>query len=368
MLDVEKSIVDKKIIKKVIDNRDFNEIIIKYYKKLFNDDVFLKEFSILHGKTEYKNIIFNKLIYLSNCNKFWSLDRYDNLKVKDLISQNLCRDKFCNNCKKVLQSARLSKYVDELSMYDNKLYHLVLTVPNCGGENLRSTILHMNRCFKYLINYIRCKLNTSGVDFSSWGYEGAIRSLEVTFDSKSYHPHFHVALALREDILSEKKIVNSYSYSYSRLKSKFSEEEVLIQKIWFLLINKIRVNKKNIDNLDLGYSCKIDKFEKGQYYELFKYITKEVDENRQVLSYENFKTLYRELYNLKQIQGYGCFFSVKDNLNLDEFNKAYDDLKKLLNEKEKPTNVSEALADLLVDNKYTLISRKSAHKYLRDVN
>lgn len=373
MVNVENSMMDKVMIEKVIDNKKYNDIILNYYKKLVLDKKFIDKYlykAVGKFHDDYKNTLANKIISIDDCNKYWVLDKYEVHKIKDLISQNLCRDKFCSNCKKVKQSARMAKYNDELELYKDRLYHLTLTIPNVGGLELRQTIKHMAKCFKYLVEYIRGSRKTKDIDFLSWGYEGAVRSLEVTFKGDSYHPHYHVALVLNDDVLSKKELENTYSYNFRNgspeLRKLFCEEEILIQKIWYLLINKIRVNKKNIDSLDLGYSCSIDKFDEDNYAELFKYMTKEVDEKGFVLTYDNFRILYYSLYNVKQIQGYGVLYRIKDNIDLEEFELLYKEFIDSLKQKEKPSRVLNTPEDLLLDDKYKLISRKSYFKHLRD--
>lgn len=373
MANVDNSTMDKVMIEKVIDNKKYNEIILDYYRKLAVDEEFNNKYlykAVGKGYDDYKYTLVNKIINIDDCNKYWVLDKYRKHKIKDLISQNLCRDKFCSNCKKVKQSARMSKYNDELGLYKDKLYHLTLTIPNVEGLELRQTIKHMARCFKYLVQYLRGEKKTKDIDFLSWGYEGAVRSLEVTFKEDSYHPHYHVALVLNDDVLSKKDIENTYSYNYKNgtpeLRKLFSSQEILIQKVWRLLVDGIRVNKKNIDQLDLGYSCSMDKFKEDNYTELFKYMTKEVNEEGYVLSYDNFKILYYSLYNVKQIQGYGCLYRIKDAIDLEEFEQLYQEFIESLRQKEKPSRVLNTPEDLLLDDKYKLISRKSYFKHLRD--
>jgi hypothetical protein len=226
----------------------------------------------------------------------------------------------------------------------------------------------MSKSFRKLILYIRGDKKIRGLDFSGWNYSGAIRSLEITFNKKTYHPHYHVGLVLDLPAL-DKKYINTYSYNnkagIKELKRLFSFQEILIQKIWYLLINKETVTKKNIESLELGYSCSMDKFRESDFAELFKYITKEKNEDGLILSYDNFKTLYNSLYRVKQIQGYGVLYRITDDIDLEEYENIYNNYIESLQEKESPLMVLEAPEDLLSDNKYKLISRKSYYKYLR---
>lgn len=129
----------------------------------------------------------------------------------------------------------------------------------------------------------------------------------------------------------------------------------------------VKVTKKNIDQLDIGYSCRIDKFQENDYLELFKYMTKATTEYDKVISYSQFKTLYFALDGRRQIQGYGCFYALKDDdeISIEEVDNYYNDLLTRLQEKEKPIEVSEAPIDLMIDDEYVLISRKKVYSHLK---
>jgi hypothetical protein len=265
----------------------------------------------------------------------------------------------------------MAKYIPELEQYKDNFYHLTLTLPNCCGSDLLYTYKRMASAFKKLIIFLDGRKIISGIDFSSFGYEGAVRSLEITFKGDSYHPHFHVGLVLNTQ-LHEKDIINKYSYDYRstfpELKRVFSSEEVLIQKVWYLLLNNIKVTKKNIEELEEGYSCTLDKFPSDDYAELFKYMTKEKDELGNILTYENFVSLYYGTYRVKQIQGYGCLYRINDDGDLESLEAQYEEFIENIRKKESPMMVYEKPQDLLLDSEYQLISRKSYFKYLRQLN
>jgi hypothetical protein len=357
------AIVPKELLKNVVENIEYNKVIIDYYTRFSQED----------GKITFnKDTLERNSMRLDNCNRFWQLDKYEEQKLKDFLKTNLCHDKFCANCKKVKQASRMAKYIPELEQYKDRLYHLTLTLPNCPGDELLFTYKKMAKCFKSLIRYLTGNLNIKGLDFSSWGYEGAVRSLEVTFNGNSYHPHFHVGIVLGNQLLGRKTIINKYSWDYktglAELKRLFSEQEQLIQKLWYLLLNGIKVTKKNIDELDEGYSCTMDKFPEEDFAELFKYISKETDENGNVLTYENFISLYYGLYRVKQIQGYGCLYRITDEGDLEGLEEQYEEYIQEIRKKESPKMVYEKPQDLLLDTEYTLISRKNYFKYLRQLD
>lgn len=352
--------IDKEHLSKVQKNLEYNGLIGSYYSRYSEEQ-----------NNERDTIkIDNKLERLSNCNRFWNIDRYDEQRVKDFIKTNLCRDKFCNNCKKVKQAERMANFMPEIEKYKHfNMSQLVLTVPNCTGEQLHATIKKMFKAFATLIEYFKLKKKIKGYDFSWLGYQGAIRSLEVTYKKKEYHPHLHV-LVIHEGTDSEKKNLNVYSVDKYQRRDKryFSDFEILIQKIWYLLINEQRVVKSAIEGLDLGYSCMMDKFEENDFLELFKYMTKADGlEDGKIMTYQNFKDLHEGLHSVRQIQGYGCLFRIKDEDLSILADEKYEEILNQLKQKEEPINCSETVKALLEDNEYTLISRKKIYKHLREL-
>lgn len=351
--------VSKDYLLKVHNNNNYNKVIVDYYQRL-NEENIIDSFCTCINQ--------HKVDRIANCHKYFIIDRYDYNLVKDFKSTNLCHDKFCNNCKKLKQAARMSKYIPEISKYNDKLYHLILTLPNVKGNDLKETLKKMSKSFTKLTEYLRLKRTRFFLYdyFKDLGYIGVIRSLEITFKSDSYHPHYHCAIAFN-NLTLDKTIENTYSKDYYNKRSDrlFSEFEIIIQKLWYLLMNDIRVTKENFDNLDLGYSCICDKFHDDDYVELFKYMTKETDEKNNILTYENFKILFFATLGLKQIQGYGVFYNIKDEDIEEEVEKTYISIINFLKKDEKPTEVVERSIDLLNDNKYTLISRSKVYQYLK---
>ena len=359
---------------KVLEIQDLKGIeVAKYYvnqilvNNKYNQEVITEYYHQLQQEFQYINLQ-NKIDNISNCNSWWLLDYYKQQKVKDFKKTNLCKDKFCNNCKKVKQASRLSNFMPLINQYkeQNSLYHLTLTVPNCEGGDLALIIKTMFDSFRRLIRYFALDLKVKGLDFEKYGYIGAIRSLEVTFRGDSYHPHLHCILAFNNPLINNKYIENTYSLSKKNGYRKFTDFEILIQKIWYLLNKKIKVTKKAIDELELGYSCAIDNIDESSAYEVFKYMTKSTDEEKNVLTYENFKTLYFSLHRVRQIQGYGCFYNIKDDDSIiDEVDDLYNVIIELLKSKENPLEVSQTPEDLLTDDENIIISRKRIFSYLK---
>lgn len=351
------AIVPAETLKKVSENREYNKTIIDYYRR----------FSSNGGSVSFSSdLLRRKAERINGCNSYWYNLFYPNNHIKDFQSTTLCRDKFCSNCKKVKQSSRMAKYIPEIEPYKDKLYHMTLTVPNCNGESLRVIAKLMSVSFRKLIRIIEGTKKIDGLDFERYGYLGAIRSLEVTFQDYNYHPHYHVAIAFDNLSLADddRTIINKFSYSYGRLTTLFHPIEILIQKIWYLLINNDKVTKKAIDDLELGYTCLIKQFAENDYAELFKYMTKETKEDGKVLTYDNFIALYYGLYLIKQIQGYGIFYRITDEGDLDSLEQIYEEHINHLNKIENPQASYDTPEDMLKDTQNMIISRKSYFKYL----
>lgn len=348
--------VQKVFLKKIIYNNEYNKTIVKHYERL---------------KSNYPMHKFDRKIdAIENCNQLWEVDHYQQQKVKDFKRTNLCKDKFCNNCKNVKQASRLTKFmpiIEELAK-DKYLYHMVLTIPNCNGEDLSNKIKSIFKNFYSLNRYLNINLKIKGLDFEQYAYQGAIRSLEVTYRVDNYHPHLHCIISLDKPLNDNRYIVNTYSKSKKNGYRKFTDFEILIQKIWYLLNTGERVTKKAIDNLELGYSCTVDPIDKSSVYEVFKYMTKATDEKGNCITYNNFETLYWALLGVRQIQGYGCFYNVKDDDSIiDEANELYEVIVELLKAKENPLAVWQTVEDLLLDNDNLIISRKKIFNYLREL-
>lgn len=358
-------------LSKVVDNVAFNEHLVKYYKRL----------SLEYGENadrENDSRFEKKMYRMADCNSFWQMDHWKQQKVFNFRKTNLCKDKFCNNCKKVKQAARMGKFIPLLEPYKAHMYQLTLTIPNVPGEKLSDAITKLLKGFAQLVRYLKGDKKVKGVDFTRFNYKGSIRSLETTIPkSDEYHPHLH-ALMVFEDYEGWRELKHENSYTYNRKDKKsrryFSDEEILIQKVWYLIMNGEKVTKKNIDELKMGYSCRIDKFRESDFLELFKYMTKATTEYDKVISYKQFKTLYFALDRRRQIQGYGCFYGLKDEeeFSKEDFLEFYNDIIEKLNEKEKSVEVPITPTDLLElrkdDDEVTIISKSKSYAMFKELH
>lgn len=424
-LDIENLTIKNDQLFDIQKNIEYNKKIIQYYKRLLfnsryvNSPSYRKEAvkfdkydaSSIDWNEHYQEKIVtmeNKISNIMNCNSLWLLDVYDIQKRKVLMKTNLCHDRFCHNCKKVKQATMMQRFIPEIEKFKKyDLYHLTLTVPNVGGYDLRYMVDVMAKSFARLIDFfnIKKKKRISGVDFSKYGYMGAVRSLEVTYNKNEFHPHYHVLLVLNYKD-TEKVHVNDFSKKFGKVVNKFSDLEILIQKLWYLLIKqekiksnfaikienvensklssskkdtklynldkllreeirKNTINKNVIDNLDRGYSCTMFLFKEDNYFELFKYMTKVKTDEKEVFNYQSFVHLYFELKGVRQIQGYGCLFRIGDKDLKDEVDIVFQTFEAYLQLIELPRKSSETTRDLAFESDYKLMSKNTLFKWIK---
>lgn len=374
-IDVSGALIRHDFVEKIVRNREYNETIIKYYMRLFKETKNVK----------YQNIAFN----IDYCNKLWLFDFYKQSKVKSFLKTSLCHNKFCTNCKKIKQAQRIKKFLPVMQKFDDDLYFLTLTVPNVNGGELRQTINNMQKAYSKLIGYLNGTKHIRGIDFSNFGYLGSLRSLEVTFKSKDFkggfdrrfHPHFHAAVVLSNFKESRKNIRNRFSDDYTgkRGLALFSKECVLLQKLWRLLVEGKKVTKDSLDQLRFGYSVTLDKFERGRYQQMFKYMIKDFPDDKigkdkriNYMDYDTFKILLFELDNINQLVGTGVFRGIKDVKDvefLNEVDKYYMKFIEYLNKKESPIKIMETPQSVLSSGlcDYIYVSKNKIYSYLKQI-
>lgn len=362
-----------------------NNLIASYYERLHFENVAQNEYRKLHDSLvqdgtlkKQSYFISSKAIRVASCGKSIAHELYQNQGIKDLQSINFCGNRFCQLCasQKALTRFLRNKPILDAAAAEYGLYHIALTVPNCPGGELADVDALMFKAFYYLNRYLACTKKIKGIDFRKYGYAGAFRALEITHKfrlrskGQEYHPHLHGILALKKDLHLEKTEFNMFSRSYKSDRTKlYSELEILVQKIWFLLMTRQRVNFKNIDAIPEGYSCSIDEIDNGSYYEVFKYAIKVYSEGdeKEVLRYEQLKTLDAVLHGKRCVQGYGCFYNIKCDDEIDEsFIAVRDIIRAHLRQFEEPvlmaSHINQVFEDMCQDApEFTYLNMKAIH-------
>ncbi|MDE6104100.1 MAG: protein rep [Clostridia bacterium] len=327
-------------------------------------------------EAEGDDLYSNKSRAVGACAKFWDLEHYREQHVKDIKRVNLCRDKFCFNCQSMLAAKRYGKFVPILDSFKNrfKIVHVVFTVPNCEPEELKPLLDKMYRKFPFVLRYFKGAAKVHGVDFTKYGYGGAVRGLEVTYNKEAaqYHPHFHCMVLLSPKIDLRGKHTNAYSFDHNdpSQKHKFSDFEILLQKVWFLLLNDCKVTAEAIDGLKIGYDVQASD-PRGNYHEVFKYACKgafKESEGACIYQARVFWTLYGALKNRRMIQGYGALHNFNDldgELLAEDAAAVYAAYIERLQRVEKPVFKVESLDDIC--ERATNCKYISKNNFLRNV-
>ncbi len=390
----------------------FNETISEYFELLFDE----------FGEDKYLTLAER----IHDCSRRWHVDKYNAHKIYDVTYISRCKSKFCWNCQKMIQASRLSRFsdfmIDASKSYD--LFHIVFTVPNCTGFYLKATINAINAAFKRLIKFFDLRTKIAGVDFSQYGFSACIKSFEITCNriTREFHPHLHCIFAFNKGLSAvpdfDKTNINSFSFSSHSLTRYFSNFEVFLQKLWRLLFdseiikhkhysemysrlgpvvsstdpeyavltsadfslssvkpNRERITLNAINALTQGYSCAVDYIEDGDelnFYEVFKYAFKLCSEDSVLLDYDFFRDLYFATKGLRSIQGYGKWYNLCLNDDIDEsVDEFYNVVQAYLRQSDTWSSLVldvDELAEIADKGEYTVITRKSIQRYLNDLS
>ena len=334
---------------------------------------------------------------MPKCCGIWEIDEYKSQKVKDVIKTNLCRNRFCDNCQNVLSIKRDRKYapyLDELSK-DYDVYFITFTQTNCYAEELLGCVNKMFYNFGYIVRLFAGNAKIKGYDFLKYGFIGGIRAIEITKneDEGTFHPHFHCLFALRKGQRladeAKRKHINRYSFNNEDVKKshkkkeageeekprKFSDFEILLQKVWRLRYDGVRVTAKNIEELPIGYSVVCERCNPNagnRYKDVFKYATKGIfktgDDDKISIGNEDFKALFPALLGRRVIQGYGVLNAIDFEASEAEAEKQereYMEILAKLRAVEAPRRTYEYLHQIeeeLKRKQVKYISRSSLHE------
>ena len=204
------------------------------------------------------------------------------MENKKLYKGSFCKNRFCPMCSWRMackDSLKISILMEHLRKEENKEFiFLTLTAPNVIGDKLDDEIKHYNKSFERLMKRKEVKNIVKGY----------IRKLEITYNSdvssksyNTYHPHFHVVIAVN--------------------KTYFKKSDLYIsQQRWLELwqeatgdssITQVDVRKSKSNNLK-------------EVYELAKYSAKDSD---YLISRPVFNVFYKALKGKQLIVFSGLF-------------------------------------------------------------
>jgi plasmid rolling circle replication initiator protein Rep len=143
---------------------------------------------------------------IKECGEFLQMLSDLTLENSKLHKASFCGNRFCPMCSwrvACKDSLEISILMEHLRKEENKEFiFLTLTTPNVKGSELDSSIKSYNKAFKKLMERKEVKNIVKGY----------IRKLEVTYNSDktsiscdTYHPHFHVVLAINKSYFTDTK-------------------------------------------------------------------------------------------------------------------------------------------------------------------
>ena len=118
-----------------------------------------------------------------------------------LRKANFCRDRLCPMCswRRSYKIFGQVSQIMELIGHDYDFLFLTLTVPNVTASELHSKLDELNEGWHKFIKYKRIKSVLKGF----------FKALEITYNklSDTYHPHFHVVLAVSKHYFKDKSYI-----------------------------------------------------------------------------------------------------------------------------------------------------------------
>ena len=254
------------------------------HKKLYNScfDDFLKEASVFKLKSIHLGYLLQDSRYLSDyalavqsCGNFlrFGVSPEDDIT---LDGANFCRKRLCPMCQWRRSRRLYSQLVqlwERLRSDGFDFLHMVLTVRNCSGDDLNSTIDSMYRNSSRMLK-----------DDCFVAFKGALRFLEVTYNARrgDYHPHLHFLCVVRKSYFTSR-----YYVKRRLLADKWAEY--------------MRFDYDPIQSLFIG------KADEGSVSEVAKYCVKPFDFDSLRRSEERlvYETLHFALHGRRMIQSYG---------------------------------------------------------------
>lgn len=354
-----------------------NEVIATYYDDMADIARMERDFSAASGYT-------NKAANLRSCHRIMHFNHYKATGVKDYQRTIYCHDRFCPICTKLKANTREKKFFRVLEALEPEydFYHMVLTEPNVPGDTLerarkglqsglKPTLKdRMPAGFKQLTRYFTGNAPIAGLDFTKYGYAGAVRTVEITFTQEQmYHVHYHAIVAMRKGLKLRGHNINDFSSDkYTGRITPFSDFEILLQKLWYLIMNGERVTLKSINALKQGYSCWFKKILPKESHDVFKYIVK--PDKDAMMTTEIFQDLSAALENVRGIETYGIFrkFKLESEEIDDSFDPLYDSIVEALNHIERPVECCEypvTVRDNIIAKKCLYISRRSIRSFVQ---
>lgn len=158
-------------------------------------------------KKSYNKVVFDFLVdqgekikaeRLKECATYIEIVR--ETEQPKIVRANFCRERMCNVCAWRKQSkfvATISPVLEKLSNDGYEYLFVTLTLKNVKRDEVGKTLDLMMKSYNKFLGRKKIEL----------AFEGAIRSLEITYNAESntFHPHIHILAAVRGDYFSNPK-------------------------------------------------------------------------------------------------------------------------------------------------------------------
>ena len=223
-----------------------------------------------------------------------------------IVSADFCRQRLCPMCQKRRSLRVASDFHRIMEHLSCSWVHLVLTVPNCNGDELSELLDSMQECSSRFFKYAPIKK----------AFEGVARCTEISYNSQSdtYHPHFHCLVAVKK------------SYFKSRYYLPFDYLRRVWSAVWY---NRKGIRRRSdeaitnhiseLDNLNLPLlQLHIGKADGQAVIEIAKYSVKPLELD--LLGDDLFRPLdviFRSLHSRRLIQTYGTIRTAAHELNIN---------------------------------------------------
>lgn len=240
-----------------------------------------KNFSVMVKRNQdIINISNNYLGSILECGTFLEYISDCNLEHYKLTNANFCKHRFCPHCsynKSIKDAIELSILVEYIKSQGYKFIFLTLTAPNVKSSDLEKELRAYSLAFNEMFKIKDIKKVSKGY----------VRKLELTYnvEKDSYHPHYHILIAVNKSYFTDKKIYLSRD-KWLNLWKKYKHDDTITQ---------IDIRK---------FDDKCD----NAIFEITKYIAKD---SNYLISNEVFITFYKALKGKRSYSFSGLFKDAK---------------------------------------------------------
>lgn len=170
------------ILKRIEERAIYKNKLLPYIKQIYDGD---------YGENKIITRSENKYINFENC----ATDLWIDEESGQITGANFCKQRLCPVCNYRRSTMLWHKVSNVISDIQNEKLLITLTVKNCTGDNLKTTIDGILESFHRLTSRRMWKKNIVGF----------IRGLEITYNSQedTFHPHIHILAIASENYFKE---------------------------------------------------------------------------------------------------------------------------------------------------------------------